>query len=377
MTRGERVAKRLGEDATRVQTLKGRFVDRLMRSGVIVDLDIGRWRGFTRLKKEDLGLNPEAFEKVRHLIEYGNKRLLPKAIANKLASLDTQARANLGRHGFSTAFGTFVPEHAYREWKTRHGELQGEYFKVRDEIVKRYRTIKREMLAEYAGAAKEAWMVMHQNSERVGRLAFIRSYLARIEAAWPIADAIEESFRFDYTLSFIPLTSAVMKEEKRQAKIEAEARMQEEVRAHYMRRKQELVDRFLADVVGQLRTLVFDVCDDVLGAIKRNGKLVSRSAIQLRNLLGKVEQLNFYGDREITRKLNEVRLTLEAPVKTGNEQMRTARLEALLIDLQDSCRQAKEGLENVDPLVERFLAIEVDDDAEPSPVPLLAHATAQ
>ncbi len=363
MTRTERhtrrVAKAIGEDPGRIASVKAVLVDRLMRSGVIVDLDIGRWRGLKRLRKQDLGLSDEAFEDVRHLIEYGHKRLLPLSYLRKLNSLEVQARTNLERHGFRTAFGAFVPERAYAAWKTKHLELQGSYFAVRDEMASRYRQIRTEVLAEYEKAAADAWQVGHNGGR--GRAAFVEDYLARIREAFPPLDVVTASFRFDFTLRTIPLTSAVMKEMHSQAKVESEGRMAEEIRRHYADRKTQLIDRYLADVVGQLRSLVFDVCDDVLASIKKNGTLVSRSAVQLRGLVERVGQLNFYGDQAIDRKLRDVLQTLEAPVRKGNDDARGARIEALMLDLRETCRAAKEGLEHVDPLA---LALEINDSVE-------------
>ena len=52
------------------------------------------------------------------------------------------------------------------------------------------------------------------------------------------------------------------------------------------RSKEELIDTFLADLVKQLRGLVYEVTTNVLASIETNqGRLVGKASVQLSNLI--------------------------------------------------------------------------------------------
>ncbi len=79
------------------------------------------------------------------------------------------------------------------------------------------------------------------------------------------------------------------------------ARMNDEVVAEARRKKQQLIDTFLKDVVVQLRTTIYEATTDVLKTMQKNqGKLHPRSVVQLKNLIEQIGSLNFFGDEEST-----------------------------------------------------------------------------
>jgi len=124
------------------------------------------------------------------------------------------------------------------------------------------------------------------------------------------------------------------------------AAMNDQVVAEARRKKQELIDTFLRDLVVQLRTTIYEATTDVLKTMQRNaGKLHPRSVVQLRNLIEQIGSLNFFGDDESTRMIQRVRETFERrPDARNAEDIRSALQDialvtrASLIDLGENPR---------------------------------------
>jgi hypothetical protein len=130
------------------------------------------------------------------------------------------------------------------------------------------------------------------------------------------------------------------------AKAQKLARMNDEVVAEARRKKQQLIDTFLKDVVVQLRTTIYEATTEVLKTMQKNqGKLHPRSVVQLKNLIEQIGSLNFFGDEESTRMIARVRETFERRPEARNaEDIRSALQDvaivtrASLIDLGETPR---------------------------------------
>lgn len=177
----------------------------------------------------------------------------------------------------------------------------------------------------------------------------------------PTQDQIDKSFRFDLELSFIPLPDLLAREEKaaaqtrteielsqaekqaqlaaiaereetirlqekaerRKADAEVQAaesviatrerlleKMNQEVIQEARDKKTELMNGFFTSIKGQLNTLIYEVCVNVLAALETNGQLHSRHIIQLKNLVDTVGKLNFYGDQDAEDAIRNIRASI-------------------------------------------------------------------
>ena len=106
----------------------------LMREGVVVKLHVRRWRAKSRLDLNDLGLPSEADDLIGDLLNLGDKRLLPKALASRLEAIESAGRKALERNGYSTFWGTFVPASNFDAWKTENDTHKQRYLDARNEL---------------------------------------------------------------------------------------------------------------------------------------------------------------------------------------------------------------------------------------------------
>lgn len=209
-----------------------------------------------------------------------------------------------------------------------------------------------------------------------GRAEAVEAYLGRIRQALPGGEEIAARFVYRVELGFIPLPSVLAKDvdtadriyqqrvlvdaefqvelartraEKDKAEAEvwaarlahsahlqeqrqveqarshselARLRLQEEMERDVIEQartqKKELVDNFFQGIVGQINTLIFEVCDNAASSMERNqGKLTGSVSMQLRNLLTQLEEWNFAGDTSVENQIARLRAALPPVVVAG------------------------------------------------------------
>ena len=384
------LAEALGEAPEAITATNPRWLQ-LMREGVLVRLHIGRWRARTSLRWRDLGLKPGRGEEERvlhELLELGHKFLLPREVVRELDSIDSSARKWLERCAFRTYWGFFVPVTAYAEWKGKNEEFRQRYLAVRNRLAANYEDTVSQVLAKYQVAARAAYRrlrALHPDAvQEVGESEFAARFVEEISRHIPCRQAFYDSFYFEAELEYIPLPSLLAQEQAEVERIRAQAQVEQEqletarrlererawaeeekIRAEVdaarsaaewkerlmremhrevveqaRRKKEQVVDSFLRDVVAQLRTLVYEAVTDVLAALQKNGRLHSRSVVQLRNLIEQVERLNFAGDADLDAMIAEVRAELDVAAKDRNVQ----EIERALRDIAVITRSTLIGL---------------------------------
>jgi hypothetical protein len=351
------IAAILGLDADKIAVQD--IGSQLLQEGVIVDLSLSRWRARRSLELDDLGLPPlttDESKAVSSIFKLGEKRLLPDIYFNRLTAQEKVLYRTLERFSFKSPWGSFVPATAFPAWREAHARAAGDWLALRDEIVRDYPQIMDMLREQYAIASRRAYRVLNKmegvlDAARLGaQEAFVNETWNRIKAAIPPAAEIEASFKLDVSYSLVPLTSllagtgdatseatvaalrsrvsaAAEAEERRKRLIDD---MNREVLAQARAKKEELIDGFLAGLVTQLRGLIYQVSADTLESMQ--GKATSdivhnRSLGSLKELIAKVERLNFFGDAEAATMMAQVQglLSLAPKDRTHAEIGRVLR----------------------------------------------------
>ncbi|BCL79561.1 hypothetical protein ccbrp13_20260 [Ktedonobacteria bacterium brp13] len=354
----------------------------LIQDGVLVRLHIRRCRFSTRLVLEDIGVRVEddmVREKLSTWLILGEKRLLPVAYMKSLSRIESSARYALKERSFRTELGSFVPSSAYIAWRDMTLSLKVQYEALRDDILANHRLLTRQVLAEYEVIAGDTYQRLcgtHPELVTETREHFVTNYCNRIISQVPSPDRIRDTFDFKYLLvdglSQLGTTqaeppsqqSSVNAHEGRSTPVEV-ARLQvqsrewqrsvleQDLRMHAQERVNTALDSFLASVVSQLRSLTYDVACDVLSTLQRRGgeSVAHQSVRQLGNLLTQVRELNFYGDTEMERMMDQIQQIVEQSPEERQRSIadigRTLRAIATvtrstLLDLEEEPRVARE-----------------------------------
>lgn len=399
-----KIAEQIGVDPDQIKDTDPRWVQ-LMKEGVLVQLHIGRWRAKTRLTWADLGIEvgEKEDEQLQEILNLGYKRLLPAKVLKELDAIESAARKWLEKKSFRTHWGFFVPVTAYEEWKEENETHITRYFEARDDLVRDYDEIIKQVVRGYRMAAAEAYNRLRllspdQISKFKSQAEFVDTFVNNVTAHIESAIVIRESFYFNVELKYIPLPSLLAEDQAeaeriageaetnrlkveaeqgliraeasaREAKIDVEVRMARSAAEHKdalmremhqdvvkqaRRQKEQLIDSFLQDVVVQLRDMVWKASTDVLGAITKHDRLPPRSVVQLKHLIDQVQSLNFYGDTEINTMIDGIRPYLDKSAEArdleqiaGNLQNIATVVRASLIGLGQTPRQTRDNLNDL------------------------------
>lgn len=362
----ESIAEKLGLDPTEVKIGNGDWV-RMMKSGVLAELHIGRWRAVSRLSLDDLGIDfIEGEEGAEDLIRLGEKYLLPPAIVKELNAVDTGARKVLEKYSFKTFWGNFLDAESFAVWKDENENFKARYFAIRDRIVSDYQDIRGEILAEYAKAARAAYrrkMAIDAASmtavRGIAEDIFVERFVDRVLGLIPSAREISESFHYDVEYRFVPLPSLLEEDaletdrirNRRTAERElsdAEIAMKREVVEAARRQKDELIGGFMKDVVSQLTTKVYEAATDILDTTSKNGNLHPRSVVQLQTLISRVRSMNFFGYEDVEKMLSQAESILDRSPDARNVKEIVSKFEdiatitrATLLGLGERPRSAR------------------------------------
>jgi hypothetical protein len=358
------IAQLVGIDPRGLRDLKASLVDALVRKGVLVTLHIGRWRARHKLDPEDLGLDPRTSGAIFRSIELGHKLLLPRATLDRLARLESKGRANLARHSLDTRIGSFVPADGFAKFRETHEQLKAQYLALRDHLAEMAPALKADAAERFAQAARE---VHRRVATEIGRDEFVERYVQRALAGWPEAQEMHRSFRFDYEVSYVPLSSELASEQARQAEIQQDLALRTELQRHLAERRRREIDDFLTGIVGQLRGIVYDTVAAAIGSLERHGRPLPATIDSLRRLIDRVRALNVYGDVDIDSQIAELEQVLGPRRRCC--RITVPRLEQELLRLQDTCKDAVSEAFTVEPLLARFSAIDLDGAQEAATEP--------
>ena len=349
------IAHLVGIDPRALRDLKASLVDALVRKGVLVTLHIGRWRARHKLDPEDLGLDPRTSDAIFRSIELGHKLLLPRATLEQLCRLESKGRANLARHSLDTRIGSFVPADGFPKFRETHEQLKAQYLALRDHLAEMAPALKAEASERFAQAARE---IYPRVAAEIGRDEFVERYVDRALAGWPDAQEMHRSFRFDYEVSYVPLSSELASEQARQAEIQQDVALRTELQRHVAERRRREIDDFLTGIVGQLRGLVYETVTAAIRSLERHGRPLPATIVSLRHLIDRVRALNVYGDVDIDSQISQLEQALGP--RRRRDRITVPPLEQALLRLQDTCKDAVSEAFTVDPLLARFSAIDLD-----------------
>jgi hypothetical protein len=285
----------------------------IARQGVVIELHIGYWRPWARLDPADLGL-PSLTKAQATSMKLGSKALVTNEWLDKLL-IEGVARRTLARFSLEIAGRRFVPVTAYATWREQNEAIKASFFKVRDQMIARWDDILRDAQIVYEVAASDAWptaVAINPELAVAGRLAFMENYVGRIMSQMPSQTYVRDSFTFTASLTYIEGGPTNVGDTG--LKI-----LDDDIRAEAERRQVELADNFVAGVLGELNTIVYDVALGVLSNVERGGRMTPGDTKAMRAMIDRSPLLNFMNDPELAAMIAEIRRI--ADMESGDRDM--------------------------------------------------------
>lgn len=363
----QQIADTVGVDASAIKTQTVDWL-KFMEEGVVVSVHIRYWRMKTKLTLEDLGMNsidPAEVKAMSEIMSVGEKYLQPLSILKAINSADTTMRQTVKKHGYSTYYGQFIPATALDAFLADFEKCKQKILDVRDDIDNSWAENRRAVLDNYAVQARSAFRRAQRESVQRSFSAedsFVDAFMQRIMNAIPSRSTVFDSFQVELEMNYIPLPSALAADKEKAALIEETAdnrraesqavlRMKQEMARRAQSMKEEMIEKFRTDVVGQLQSAAYNAAVDVLETLKRNdGALIGPSVKQLRNMVQTLQNMNFFADTDVEAMIAQVKSQIDAGAADQRDSAKVQRTlqdiatitRSNLISLGQSARSARE-----------------------------------
>lgn len=382
----KQVAKKLKIDPDKLKQHKGAYIGMAAQMGVFVTPHIGHYRAETSVVEEDLGIKLSKEEK--EWVNLGNQLLLPPDIVKKLNHIEGMGRSNVKKHALQLMMGHWIPVTAWDSFKGENDKLKTDFFAMRDEIVRDYpKLLKQVEKALYHRAKK-----VYERLEEKGKTppnpsnwmdAFVKRVLGRAKSV----GEVEGSFSWEIDLEWLPAPSTIEDEQLKldkialdrkkvqteQAKLQSEEKVrwaveQDQIKkmrdvnalvAEQHREKREKLaqehDKFAVDVELKLREALLGTATEILNSMDRNdGRLLQGSVTKLEKQLKRGRMLNFMKDDEIEAYYQEIEHQL---TRRSGKRTRGRNIKGIMKRIEEKMTPSVRALEGTSTKEEELCRI--------------------
>lgn len=316
--------------------------------GVIIDLQVKRYRGMTKLTDIPLdSSNPEFKRLLDKYVLPNQKVILPSEMENRLKTLEVQARQNLISCSFScdsfSTRGRFVPYTSYHEFKAKNEEYRQTFYEMREEYLEWFSKNIDSVRSDYLEFAKKSYRIEHPHA--VDTDADFRDYIEIVLSQLPDSDDIRESFRYNTYLQRMPnylldsvaqsanersldisstipprvaeRAAKVKKAEKdgSESPLDIEKMLSDDIEQSTTQQSESMSNSFVEDIVTELRRIAISGATQIVVSIDKNGnKFVGRASMRAHSLVDELRRLDFYGDAALQSAVD--RLAYEVDIRT-------------------------------------------------------------
>lgn len=277
----------------------------LYQAGVVADLTVSKWSEQTKLTPEDLGLEKFNVEE-KELIRLGKKVLLHKGHLAKVRSCVWEAQTALYDNSFKFPFGAtqFVPYAKLPKLMEIMERCKKNFYDEVEAFIPLYGQARAEVLAEYDVFFEK--ILRQRNGMTEEELQFMkRKLLQNLEGKYPSESELRDKFKFEFSVFEVSLP-----EFKGISDAEAidKARLNAEMEQQYRKMVMEKIDRFVYDVIQQLRQLALDTVAYLKKRIE-GGQVNLKTVKAFEHYARTFKDMDFVGF-DVQDKINQIQHTL-------------------------------------------------------------------
>ena len=282
----------------------------MLEMGALVSLKVSRYRGIMALAAADLGLDAAEMDQVKEIVNLGSRLLLPASVLNEFNAIETRARQVVRAHTMLTPFGLFITPSAWNKLAATIAPFKDRFEQAVDRLLVDLDLHFSTMRQEYTRLAEQVVIRLERANQYIP-YNFEREFVDRCMLAFPSSETLRSKFAFNLELSFVPLSYDPQPQAPSNAAASDDLlNLRRQVLEEQAATRQQLVNEFLNNVQSEVFTLINSSMVDVLAAIdNNNGALAGRSSVQLRNLIERLNDLNFWNDPRVelmTEKITEI-----------------------------------------------------------------------
>jgi hypothetical protein len=288
-----------------------------IRDGIIAKVEVGFWRARVKNTAQELGLDAALSDRL--FSGLGVKLLAPKSLIGRLNSLDTQARNLLGRFGFKTAWGRFIPNQNWDRFKSEFTSLQTEFNETIEILAAKVESgeLQDWVRETYAEFAQETWVrgvrdtwVEDLGEGNMQTFADVDeapdSYITHVVngalSRVPSPGYIRDCGRYQYRLDIVQAPDTMLATEYAGSNPD----LQRELIQQMNERKSTLIDDFINSAREALLENVQGLVESVHHTLDGKRQVHGKTINKILNKLQDVRYLNVINDADFEQSIQEL-----------------------------------------------------------------------
>ena len=253
--------------------------------GVLFDIDIGYWRGFSKLEARDLDKEDS---EIPIIFRLGHKRLLNDEAFKDLATIEVRARNSVERFSFPflTSRVRFIPYTTLNDLITTVTEFQDLFYKATDIFLFDFELNKENFIKEYPKLDE------------------------KLRYKYP--DILNLRPKFFFTWSLFEMS--IPKNIKEQLINKDQAENLSQLYFNNQSQIYKQLDSWIEKVAQGMKAQIIDSCNYMSGIIKEQGQLRPQTLKKVKENLELLRNMNFLDDSQVNNAIDVLNNSLPANI---------------------------------------------------------------
>lgn len=327
--------------------MAAKVIDRLFSQGCLCDLRVSYWTGAKQFRPEDIGIErgklPDA------LYTLGKRQLVDRDEIRTFVRLETAARRTVRNSGFTFPVGgaSFIPSGAIEDLNLALSEIRDEWNASVDSLLSRYDALRVHMLGEWRRHLTE-WREYLGNG-RAG-VPPIEDLMDRVAGLYLDPGTIKTKFAFDWKFFSVSFGG-----ESASYSVNAQAgRERQDILAEQRQAADREIREWLGQVVRGVKESALAIVESWQGMLGRDRTISTASVEALMTYVERFQRLNFIGDRELEKAVEDMREALPSeagPIGVDDDETR-GRIGTALKGMETAAKAAASAA--IASVVDRF-----------------------
>jgi len=326
------IAQKTGLSVSDVRAEIHQWATPLMEKGVIVKLEVRRWRGTKKISPEEFGIdeNDKRWIEFKEYMFLGTRSLLTRKTNSRINTIENKARKLLKDYSFETIWGHFVPCTLFVEWQDKDKEIQKEFYDLADELEQNFDKITDKVIRDYKSYCKKVWNDGNARGGFRSYEAYEYDFIKKIKNEIITATEFRKSFKYNTIFYFIPMPSEIERDLVETKKVQGqheildyEKEMKRRLAENMNELKRQHLESFLESTVGQIRNSILTIVEDVRNSLRVDVDqqlTKGRNRTKLLKMIDSVRGLNFYNDEQIQTVLDRLEEDLNKDADVRSER---------------------------------------------------------
>lgn len=349
--------------------------DKVLVDSILVDIHITMWNPVVTISAELFGAmgadfqSDESKKALAECVRAGKIDLIPRSEYLPIQRSAAKMRDLLKAYSFDLFGSNLISAQAYPAWRAAHDKelekFDRLYVTLCDNLQMHISAQGAQLQALFADAYGRL-SARPIYADGIARDEFISRCVASIMGNVPSVDQIRRKYTVNLNFQYAPVSTELEAQQESLSASRENTAMFGEVRAQAQSKKAEMLAA-LESVETGFYEAVENTAREIQNGLKERGRLIGRSAVQLRALVDKIKTLNVFDDRVLAEQAARLESAVDARInKSASATSKEDALGDLSRALDGIQAQTKRSLSNLT----QMRGVRAMDDTERESAPL-------